>query len=78
MTGASPHLTTRPEPYCTTSPSDIGVPAILVAVADELLPEFPMVHCGVGAHPDARIALQRALTRPHSPAVWIFKVSEKT
>jgi len=42
--------------------SDIGVPAVFAAVADETLPGFPMVHCGAGAHPDARVAARRALT----------------
>ncbi len=42
--------------------SDIGVPTVFVAVADEMIPEFPMVHWGVGTHPDAEVAARRALT----------------
>jgi ribosomal protein S12 methylthiotransferase accessory factor len=42
--------------------SDIGIPTIFAAVADETVPGFPMVHCGAGTHPDARVAARRALT----------------
>jgi len=42
--------------------SDIGIPTIHVAVADEAFQGFPMVHGGLGTHPDARVALRRALT----------------
>ena len=42
--------------------SDIGVPTVFAAVADETIPGFPMVHCGIGTHPDARVAARRALT----------------
>ncbi len=42
--------------------SDIGIPTVFAAVKDELLPGFPMVHGGVGTHPDARVAATRALT----------------
>jgi ribosomal protein S12 methylthiotransferase accessory factor len=41
--------------------SDIGIPTIFAAIADEMLPGFPMVHFGLGAHPDARVAARRAL-----------------
>jgi YcaO-like protein with predicted kinase domain len=41
--------------------SDIGIPTVFAAVADEAIPGFPMVHCGLGSHPDARVAAGRAL-----------------
>jgi ribosomal protein S12 methylthiotransferase accessory factor len=42
--------------------SDLKIPTVFAAVADDFLPGFPMVHCGLGAHPDARVAARRALT----------------
>jgi YcaO-like protein with predicted kinase domain len=42
--------------------SDLGIPTLFAAVADEMIPGFPMVHCGLGTHPDARVAARRALT----------------
>jgi len=42
--------------------SDIGIPTIFAAIPDESLPGFPMVHGGVGTHPDVRVAVARALT----------------
>jgi ribosomal protein S12 methylthiotransferase accessory factor len=42
--------------------SDLGIPAIFASVTDDHLPGFPMAHCGLGAHPDARVAFRRALT----------------
>lgn len=42
--------------------SDLAIPTVLAAVADETLPGFPMVHCGLGTHPDAQAAARRALT----------------
>jgi ribosomal protein S12 methylthiotransferase accessory factor YcaO len=42
--------------------SDIGIPTVFAAVPDESLPNFPMVHGGVGTHPDASVAATRALT----------------
>lgn len=42
--------------------SDLGIPTIFATVADEFLPGFPMVHSGIGAHPDARVAVRRAIT----------------
>jgi YcaO-like protein with predicted kinase domain len=42
--------------------SEIGVPTIIAAVAEEYIPGFPMVHGGFGSHPDANVALTRALT----------------
>ncbi len=42
--------------------SDIGVPTVFAAVLDEEFPDFPMIHAGLGTHPDARVAVRRALT----------------
>jgi YcaO-like protein with predicted kinase domain len=42
--------------------SDLGIPTVFVAVADEAMPGFPMVHWGAGTHPNARVASRRALT----------------
>jgi ribosomal protein S12 methylthiotransferase accessory factor len=42
--------------------SDIGIPTVFAAVLDEAFPDFPMVHAGLGTHPDARVAIRRALT----------------
>ena len=42
--------------------SDVGIPTVFAAVADEAMPGFPMVHWGAGTHPDARVASRRALT----------------
>jgi len=41
--------------------SDLGIPTVFAAVPDDYLPGFPMVHCGLGTHPDARVAARRAL-----------------
>jgi YcaO-like protein with predicted kinase domain len=42
--------------------SDLGIPTVFSAVLDEAFPGFPMVHAGLGTHPDARVAVRRALT----------------
>ncbi len=42
--------------------SDIGVPTVFAAVLDEAFPGLPMIHAGLGTHPDARVAVRRALT----------------
>jgi putative methanogenesis marker protein 1 len=42
--------------------SDLNIPTVFAAVQDEMIPGFPMVHGGVGTHPDARVAARRALT----------------
>jgi YcaO-like protein with predicted kinase domain len=42
--------------------SVLGVPAIFASAADEHIPGFPMAHSGLGAHPDANVALRRALS----------------
>ncbi len=42
--------------------SDLGIPVVLATLADELSGPEPMAHFGLGAHPDADVALVRALT----------------
>lgn len=42
--------------------SEIGVPTIVASVADDYVPGFPMVHGGFGSHPNADVAVTRALT----------------
>ncbi|WP_438009590.1 YcaO-like family protein [Sorangium sp. So ce321] len=42
--------------------SDIGVPTMVVTVSEEVSPDFPRAHIGVGAHQDRRVAALRALT----------------
>jgi len=42
--------------------SDIGIPTVFAAVLDDAFPGFPMIHAGLGTHPDARVAVRRALT----------------
>ena len=42
--------------------SDIGIPTVFAAVFDEAFPDFPMIHAGLGTHPDAHVAVRRALT----------------
>jgi ribosomal protein S12 methylthiotransferase accessory factor len=50
------------EPVLHDITTDLGIPTVFATVCDELLPSFPMVHCGLGTHPDARVAARRALT----------------
>lgn len=50
------------EPILHDITSDIGIPTILAVVADDSFPWMPMVHAGAGSHPDARVAIRRALT----------------
>jgi len=42
--------------------SSLGVPTFFASVADESIVGFPMVHSGLGTHPNANVALRRALT----------------
>jgi ribosomal protein S12 methylthiotransferase accessory factor len=42
--------------------SDIAIPTVFAAVLDEAFPGMPMIHAGLGTHPDARVAVTRALT----------------
>jgi ribosomal protein S12 methylthiotransferase accessory factor YcaO len=42
--------------------SDIGIATAVAAVADDTVPGFPQAHGGMGTHPNARIAVVRAIT----------------
>jgi ribosomal protein S12 methylthiotransferase accessory factor len=41
--------------------SELGIPTFFAAVCDESITGFPMSHCGLGAHPNAEVAVRRAL-----------------
>lgn len=57
--------------------SELRIPVIIASVADESVPGFPMAHSGLGCHPDANVALRRALTElAQSRAVDIQGVRE--
>jgi putative methanogenesis marker protein 1 len=42
--------------------SDIGIPTVFAAVLDDAFPDLPMIHAGLGTHPDVHVAVRRALT----------------
>jgi ribosomal protein S12 methylthiotransferase accessory factor len=42
--------------------SDFGISSVIAGIADDGVPGFPQAHTGMGAHPNARIAVIRALT----------------
>ncbi len=42
--------------------SELGICVVSASVADDSVPGFPQVHAGMGAHPNVRIAVVRALT----------------
>jgi ribosomal protein S12 methylthiotransferase accessory factor YcaO len=48
-------------PIVRETTSDLGICYAVAAVADDAVPGFPLVHCGIGTHPNARIAVIRAL-----------------
>lgn len=50
------------EPLVKDLTSDTGIPVVLATVVEHVGPEFPLAHFGLGAHPDAEIAVRRALT----------------
>lgn len=57
--------------------SDFGIPCVIASVADDSVPDFPQAHSGTGAHPNACIAVVRALTElAQSRAVDIQGVRE--
>lgn len=57
--------------------SDFGIPSVLACVADDSAPGFPQAHAGAGTHPNASIAVIRALTElAQSRAVDIQGVRE--
>jgi YcaO-like protein with predicted kinase domain len=41
--------------------SSLGVPSFFASVADESITGYPMAHSGLGAHPNAEVAVRRAL-----------------
>ena len=41
--------------------SNLGVPSFFASVADESISGYPMAHSGFGAHPNAAVAVRRAL-----------------
>jgi YcaO-like protein with predicted kinase domain len=41
--------------------SNMGVPSFFASVADESISGYPMAHSGFGAHPNAAVAVRRAL-----------------
>jgi ribosomal protein S12 methylthiotransferase accessory factor len=41
--------------------SDLGIPAFFASVCDESISGYPMAHCGLGAHPNAEVAVRRSL-----------------
>ena len=49
-------------PIIRDTTSDLGICCVVATVADDSVPGFPLVHCGIGTHPNARIAVIRALT----------------
>jgi ribosomal protein S12 methylthiotransferase accessory factor len=42
--------------------SDLGIPTVLAAGAEDNVPGFPQAHFGLGTHPDIRTAVSRALS----------------
>jgi ribosomal protein S12 methylthiotransferase accessory factor len=50
------------DPVVRDISSDLGIPTVVAAVAEDEVPGFPQAHMGVGAHPDLRVAAARALT----------------
>lgn len=64
-------------PVVRDTTSDLGVCCVIASVADDSVPGFPQAHGGMGAHPNARIAVIRALTElAQSRAVDIQGVRE--
>lgn len=41
--------------------SELGIPTFFASVCDESITGYPMAHCGLGAHPNAEVAVRRAL-----------------
>jgi YcaO-like protein with predicted kinase domain len=42
--------------------SELGICSVIASAATDDMPGFPQVHSGMGAHPNARVAVVRALT----------------
>jgi YcaO-like protein with predicted kinase domain len=57
--------------------SSLGVPSFFASVADESITGYPMAHSGLGAHPNAEVAVRRALVElAQSRCVDIHAVRE--
>jgi ribosomal protein S12 methylthiotransferase accessory factor len=41
--------------------SELAIPAFFASVCDESITGYPMAHCGLGSHPNAEVAVRRAL-----------------
>ena len=41
--------------------SSLGVPSFFASVADESITGYPMAHSGLGTHPNAKVAIRRAI-----------------
>jgi ribosomal protein S12 methylthiotransferase accessory factor YcaO len=41
--------------------SELGIPAFFASLCDESITGYPMAHCGMGAHPNAEVAIRRSL-----------------
>jgi YcaO-like protein with predicted kinase domain len=52
----------RLHPIVRDITSSLGICCALASVCDDSVQGFPQAHCGLGAHPNARIAVTRALT----------------
>lgn len=64
-------------PVVRDTTSDLGICCAIATTADDSIPDFPQAHSGMGAHPNARIAVVRALTEmAQSRAVDIQGVRE--
>lgn len=50
------------QPVVKDITSDLGIATVLCTVAEEVYHGFPRAHFGLGTHPDARVAITRALT----------------
>jgi ribosomal protein S12 methylthiotransferase accessory factor len=50
------------DPLVRDASSDLGIPVVLAAIAEDEMPGFPQAHLGIGSHPDLAVAVARALT----------------
>jgi ribosomal protein S12 methylthiotransferase accessory factor len=49
-------------PIIRDTTSSLGIPSFFASVGDESIAGYPMAHSGLGTHPNANIALRRALS----------------
>lgn len=65
------------DPVIRDITSNFGIACVMACVSDDFVPGFPQAHAGMGAHPNALIAVIRALTElAQSRAVDIQGVRE--